>query len=77
MSNKQSLIDAVGALPEAASWAEITDRLLSIVAEKGTEAEFARLYRSQTSAAELEEFYSRPPQGGIALDDVIAGLEAR
>ena len=75
MSNKQSLIDAVEELPESASWSEITDRLLSTVAEKGTPQVFARLYRTQLTAEMLEE-YSRPPEG-IPLDEMIAHLESR
>lgn len=75
MSNKQSLIDAVGTLPETASWLEITDALLSVVARRGSEADFARLYRTQLTAEHLAE-YSNPPVG-IPISEFVAELESR
>ena len=75
MSNKQSLIDAVGTLPETASWLEITDALLAVVARRGSEADFARLYRTQLTAEHLAE-YTRVPVG-IPISEFVATLEAR
>lgn len=76
MSNKQSVIDAVGRLPESADWPEITDALLAVVARRGSEADYARLYRAQFTPEHLAE-YLNPPPGGVPLDGVIAELEAR
>ena len=75
MSDKQSLLKAVEALPDTASWAEITDSLLALVARRGTTSDFARLYRTQITADQLAEYAS--PPGGTPLDTVIAELEAR
>ena len=74
MSNKQSLIDAVGTLPETASWLEITDALLSVVAHRGSGADFARLYRTQLTAEHLAEYTSVPV--GIPISEFVAELEA-
>lgn len=76
MSDKQSVIDAVGRLPESAGWPEITDALLAVVARRGNEADFARLYRAQFTPEHLAE-YLTPPTGGVPLDAVIAELAAR
>lgn len=75
MSNKQSVIEAIRPLPESASWVEITDALLAVVARSGSEADFARLYRTQFTAEHLAEYLSPPT--GVPLDAVIAELEAR
>ncbi|HEV3436035.1 MAG TPA: hypothetical protein VG122_01675 [Gemmata sp.] len=75
MSDKQSLLQMVGTLPENATWTEITDALLSLVACRGTSAEFARLYRTQLTAEQLAEYMN--PKGEIPLESVIAELEAR
>jgi hypothetical protein len=75
MSDKQVLLQAVGALPDGATWAEITDALLDLVARRGTTADFARLYRTQLTAEQLAEYAD--PKGEFRLDDVIAELDAR
>jgi hypothetical protein len=75
MSEKQAVLTAVGTLPESASWVEITDALLAVVARTGSEADFARLYRTQFTAEHLTE-YLHPPTG-LSLDSVVAELEAR
>jgi hypothetical protein len=75
MSNKQSVIDAIRSLPETASWVEITDTLLGVVARNGSEVDFARLYRTQFTAEHLAEYLN--PPGGAPLEAVIAELEAR
>ena len=74
MSDKQSLLEAVGGLPESATWAEITDALLVLVARRGTGTDFARLYRTQLTTEQLAEYLS--PKAEARLDDVIAELEA-
>lgn len=75
MSNKQSVLQAVQTLSESASWGEITDALLAVVARAGSAADFARLYRTQFTAEHLAEYLN--PAGAIPLDAVIAELEAR
>lgn len=75
MSNKEAVLKAVATLPEAATWAEITDALLAVVARHGSAADFARFYRTQLAAADLAEYAGL--QGDIPLDTVIAELEAR
>jgi hypothetical protein len=75
MSDKQSLLQIVGALPENASWSEITNALLELVARRGTTADFARIHRTQVTAEQLEEYQN--PQGDIPIDSVIAQLERR
>lgn len=75
MSDKQSLLQAVGTLPDAATWTEITDMLLALVARRGSVADFARLYRTQITAEHLAEYAS--PKCDLPLDSVIAELEAR
>lgn len=74
MSNKQSVIDAIRPLPETASWVEITNALLAVVARTGSEADFAHLYRTQFTAEQLAEYLN--PPGGAPLDTVIRELEA-
>ena len=75
MSDKQSLLQTVGALPENATWNEITEALLALVARRGTSADFARIYRTQVTAEQLLEYLD--PKGDIPLEKVIAELEAR
>lgn len=75
MSDKQALLEAVGALPDGANWAEITDALLDLVARRGTAADFARLYRAQITPEQLAEYLN--PKAEFRLDDVIAELDAR
>ena len=75
MSNKQSVIDAVATLPESASWPEITDALVAVVARSGSIADFARLYRTQITSEHLAEYIT--PASGISFDAVIAELETR
>ncbi|MBY0512283.1 MAG: hypothetical protein K2P78_00015 [Gemmataceae bacterium] len=75
MSEKQAVLAAVGGLSESAGWVEIADALLAVVARRGSAADFARLYRSQLTAADLAEYLN--PPAGTALDAVIAELEAR
>jgi hypothetical protein len=75
MSDKQSLLQMVGALPKNASWREITNALLELVARRGTTADFARLYRSQLTEEQLAEYQN--PIGDIPLDSVIKELEER
>ncbi len=74
MSDKQSLLQTVGALPDGASWSQITDALLALLARRGSAADFARLYRTQLTAADIAEYLD--PKGEIPLDDVIAELGA-
>ena len=75
MSDKQSLLQVVDTLPENASWREITEALLELVARRGTIADYARLYRTQLTAEQLAEYQN--PHGKISLDSVIAELEGR
>jgi hypothetical protein len=75
MSEKQSVLDAVQRLPETATWVEITDTLLSIVAREGSSADFARLYRAHFTADQLAAYLQ--PQAEIPLDSVIAELESQ
>lgn len=75
MSEKQSLLLMAGALPENATWADITDALLTLVVHRGSAADFARLYKSQLTSGDLAEYES--PKGVIPLDSVIEELERR
>lgn len=75
MSDKQSLLQMVGSLPENATWHEITEALLALVARRGSLTDFARLYRTQLTAEQLAEYLN--PKGDIPLDSVIAELEKR
>lgn len=75
MSEKQSVLEAVGTLPDSATWAEITDALLAVVARRGSPADFARLYRTQVTPNQLAEYLN--PQADIPLDAAVAELEAR
>ncbi len=75
MSNKQSLLKAVEALPDTANWGDITDVLLGLVARRGSAADFARLYREPFSAEQLAEYLN--PSREVSLAVVLAELEAR
>ena len=75
MSDKQALLKAVEALPDAANWNQITDALLDVLARRGAVADFARLYHTQFTAEHLAEYLN--PQAEYALAAVIAELEAR
>jgi len=75
MSEKQSLLQAVGALPDDASWSEITNTLLLLLARRGSGTDYASLYRTQLTAEQLAEYAN--PKGDLRLDDVIAELETR
>jgi hypothetical protein len=76
MSNKQSVLQVVQNLPESASWVEITDALLAVVARSGSAADSARLYRTQFTTDHLAE-YLNPPSSGIPLDTIVAELQSR
>lgn len=73
MSEKQTLLKVVEAMPEGVTWGEITDRLLAAVARHGTPADFARLYRAQLTAADLAEYLD--PKFEFALADVVDELK--
>lgn len=75
MSHKQAILEAVAGLPETATWSEITDALLALVARQGSAADFARQYRTQLTADQLAEYQN--PSGDIPLESVLAELEAR
>jgi hypothetical protein len=75
MSDKQVLLKAVADLPDGAGWSEITDTLLTLLARRGSVADFARLYRAQFTAEQLAEYLN--PRMEHALADVIAELEAQ
>jgi hypothetical protein len=75
MTNKEAVLQAVGALPDSATWAEITDVLLAAAARHGSPADFAQLYRTQITSDDLAEYAA--PNGDIPLDAVLAELEAR
>jgi hypothetical protein len=74
MSDKQTLLKVVEAMPDGATWSEMTDRLLAVVARYGSPADFARLYRTQLTAADLAEYLD--PKLEFALADVVAELKA-
>lgn len=75
MSSKQSVLEAVTKLPETATWAEITDALLSVVARGGSLTDFARLYRAQFTAEHLAAYLQ--PQADVLLESVAEELESR
>jgi hypothetical protein len=75
VSDKQLVIQAVGTLPETATWAEITDALIGVVARRGSAADLARLYREQLTAEHLAEYLN--PKAEVLLDSVVGELEAR
>jgi hypothetical protein len=75
MSDKQTVLQAVGTLPESATWAEITNTLVGVVARRGAAADFARLYREYLTAEHLAEYLD--PKTEVLLTSVLAELEAR
>lgn len=75
MSDRQSVLQAVGELPDSATWGEVTDTLLAVLARIGAGAEFARLYRGTLTAEQLAEYIS--PKAECSLDAVVAELDAR
>ena len=75
MSDKQSLIQAVDALPDAASWPEITATMLDLLARRSAISNFAKLYRTQLTADHLSEYIN--PKRDVSLESVVAELEAR
>lgn len=74
MSDKQELLKVVEAMPDGATWSEMTDRLLAVLARHGTPADFARFYRSQLTAADLAEYLD--PKIEFLLVDVVNELKA-
>lgn len=74
MSDKQTLLKVVEAMPDGATWSEMTDRLLAALARHGTPADFARFYRSQLTAADLAEYLD--PKIECSLVDVLNELKA-
>jgi hypothetical protein len=75
MSDKQTLLQAVTRLPETATWSQITEALLDVMARRGLPHDFARLYRAQLSAEQLAEYAD--PKAEFSLDAVLADLAAR
>jgi len=53
----------------------MTDSLLAVVAKNVTTADFARLYRTQITAADLAEYLN--PRAEVSFADALADLEAR
>ena len=74
MPDKQKLLKAVEAIPDGATWAELTDHLLSVLARHGVGTDFARLYRAQLTAADLAEYLA--PKFEFSLASVVAELKA-
>lgn len=75
MINKNAVLHTVQTLPDSASWTEIVDALLKLAATNGSVSEYAQLYRSQLTAADLAEYANL--QCDISLDEVIKELEQR
>ena len=75
MSDRQTVLDAVGRLPESATWADISDALLGLVARRGTPADVARLYRAGLTADALAEYMD--PAAELSFEAVLAELEAQ
>jgi hypothetical protein len=75
MSDRQTVLDVVGSLPESATWADISDALLSLVARRGTPADVARLYRAGLTADALADYLN--PAAEVSLEAAVADLEAR
>ena len=75
MSVKQQLLNAVTGLPDSADVSQITDALLNFVANRGSQAEFARLYRATLTADQLAEYFGMKPE--LDLGRVVAEIEAR
>jgi hypothetical protein len=73
MINKQQVLRAVEALPDTASWPEISDALFELLIREGLTAQAASLYRSQLTEAELKEY--EQPRCEVSLGDAIAELE--
>ncbi|HXD87873.1 MAG TPA: hypothetical protein VN641_15375 [Urbifossiella sp.] len=76
MAIKQTILDAMNRLPDSATSKEIVDDLLNVIANHGSQSDYARLDRSQLTADDLMECID-PPRDGIPIDRVIAELEAR
>jgi hypothetical protein len=75
VSDKQALLKALESLPDTANWDQIIDKLLDVVARRGSAADFARLYRTQFTAEHLAEYLN--PKVEFSLADVLAELESR
>ena len=73
MSDKQALMKVVEAMPDGATWSEMTDRLLAAVARHGTPSDFARLYRTQLTAADLAEYLD--PKFEFSLASIVNELK--
>jgi hypothetical protein len=73
MVNKEKVLQTVQAVPDSASWSEITDALFLMVSREGSVAELTNLYRGQLTPADLKEY--EQPRFEVRLDDVIAELE--
>jgi hypothetical protein len=75
MVDKQTVLNTVQTLPDSASWPEISDALLGLLAREGLTTDFVRLYRSQLTPEMLAEY--EQPNFDVSLGDMIKELEAR
>jgi hypothetical protein len=56
MISKSSFIQAIQTLPDGASWTDIADALLRMVAHEGSTSDFVRLYRGQMTTESINEY---------------------
>ena len=75
MSGKQAVLEAINSLTESATWAEVTDALVGVVARNGSQSDVAKLYRQRLTADDLAEYLA--PKLDVSLDAVVAELEGR
>lgn len=75
MSDRQRVLEAVGQLPDSATWGDISDALLGLVARRGTPADVARLYRAGLTADDLAEYLD--PAADVSLEAALAELMSR
>jgi len=75
MSEKQTLLRAAEQLPETATWRQVTDAMIDVLANAQQQTELARLYRQQVTASQLAEYVD--PRCEVSLEEVISELAAQ
>lgn len=74
MSDKQAVLEAVGTLPDAATWDQITDALIRLAARRGPAADVARLYKARLRADDLAAYLH--PAAEVPMESVLRDLAA-
>lgn len=72
MSMKQLALDAVASLPDEAGWNDVSEALLKVIAEHGSENDIGRLYSLQPTTTDLMAFFDPKVDFSFAITDVIS-----